>query len=350
MKQGKMKETAQFGAEFWNDSSDLEHLQEAIDAGAVGATSNPVIVYQAITRQKDLWAGVAKNLIREYPKATESEIAWILFKDAGKKASELLLPIYAKSEGRKGKISLQVNPYLYPSSEQMVKQGVELSQLGPNITIKVPATEAGIQAMEDLCAQGISINATVSFSVAQALASAEAIERGVQKARQSGKLSSSHTSYVTLMVGRIEDYLRTVIIKERISIDPVSILWSGIAVFKKAHQLFLKHNFHATLLSAAYRHQMHWTELIGDKVVLTIPYEWWKTFERSEVKLTQTLQYPVPEGILTELYKVPSFEILMNEKALKKEDFVHLTPARNTLLQFVNGQDDLVKWIRSMML
>lgn len=345
-----LKKSIQLGVEFWNDSCDLEHLSEAIDNGAVGATCNPVIVYNAITRQKDLWSTVVKNFIEENPFQTEQELAWKLVKYSGKKASELLLPIYEKTEGRKGKISLQVNPYAYNSYELMLKQGMELSELAPNITVKVPATDVGIKVMEELSAQGISVNATVSFSVAQAKESAEAIERGLEKARRSGKLSASHSSYVTIMVGRVEDFIRNEVQKLGISINPVSQLWSGVAVFKEAHRLFQKHSYKATLLSAAYRHSLHWSELIGEGVVLSIPYEWWKRFNRSKEILKTTLNNPVEKHILTELYQVPSFETLMNFEVLKREDYVNMTPSKNTLVQFLNGQDDLIKWLRTQMI
>lgn len=343
-----MKESVKLGVEFWNDSSDLEHLTEAIQAGAVGATSNPVIVYNAITRQKDIWSHVVKDFIQENPQATEQETAYFLVKYAGKKASDLLLPVYERTQGLQGRISLQVNPYFYTSVEKMAQQGKELADLAPNITVKVPATEIGIRAMEDLSALGISINATVSFSVSQALASAEAIERGTKRASQNGKLRP--ISYVTIMVGRVEDYIRTCIQQQKISLSPVTPLWSGIAVFKKAHQVFVSKGFKVRLLAAAYRHQMHWTELVGEGVVQSIPYEWWKSFDRANVTLSQNLTKAVDESILKELKQVHSFDSLIGEGAIKDIEFVKMIPSKNTLLQFLNGQDDLIKWIRSLYL
>lgn len=345
----KMKESIKLGAEFWNDSCDLEHLSEAVQRGAVGATCNPLIVYQAITRQKELWACVLKSYLSDHTQATEAECANYLIQHAGREASKVLLPIYEKTEGRKGKLSLQVNPYFYTSMQKMLENGIALADLAPNITIKVPATETGIQCMEELSALGISVNATVSFSVAQAVASAEAIERGLKRAQQSGKLSASHSSYVTIMVGRVEDYVRNSLQAQKISINPIAPLFSGVAVFKKAHELFFKRSYKATLLSAAYRHQLHWSELIGEGVVLSIPYEWWKQFDKSNAIVSKTLHTPVKEGYLSALREVPQFNSLMEESLLKPKDFVHMTPSKNTLNQFLGGQDDLVKWIRSLM-
>lgn len=346
----KIRESIELGIDFWNDSSDLEHLQKAIEHGAVGATSNPVIVSQAIARQKDLWDEVLKNFLKEHPSASESDAAFYILKYAGQKASELLRPIYERSEGKKGKISLQVNPYLHRSASAMFEQGLQISDLAPNITIKVPSTGVGISTMEELSAQGVSINATVSFSISQAQASAEAIERGLEKARKNGKCLDSHTSYVTVMVGRVEDFLRKEVQEQNLSIDPRALLWSGIAVFKKARKLFQEKGYSAVLLAAAYRHQMHWTQLLGQGVVQSIPYKWWSSFDRSRVLLKETLDIPVAKDVLAELYQIPSFEKLMEEDAICKEDFGSMGPSVDTLSQFLSGQDHLQRWVRSHIL
>ena len=67
---------------------------------------------------------------------------------------------------------------------RLVEQGLRFASLAPNMQVKVPATRAGIAAIEELTAQGVSINATVCFTVPQALAVAEAVERGLERARQ----------------------------------------------------------------------------------------------------------------------------------------------------------------------
>ena len=97
---------------------------------------------------------------------------------------------------------LQVNPKFYPSKELMVAHATELAALAPNIAIKAPATDLGIAAMEEMTARGIRINATVSFTVAQALAVAAALERGLKCARAAGLNADAIRPYITLMIGR----------------------------------------------------------------------------------------------------------------------------------------------------
>jgi transaldolase len=216
--------------------------------------------------------------------------------------------------------------------------------------IKAPATAAGIEAMEALTDEGISINSTVSFSVAQAVAAAEAVERGLAKARLAGKDTQSMSPCITIMVGRVEDFMRKCVDKDGIVLDPCALSWSGPAVFKKAHRIFKERNYSATLLAAAYRHQLHWSELIGPGVVLSIPYAWWKKFDATNITLRQTLEQPVAQSVLDELHKIPAFTKLIDEDALRPEEFVRLGASQDTLTQFLGGLDDLRRWVRQEML
>ena len=140
------------------------------------------------------------------PSASEDEIVWILIDKVGIKAANILLPVYKNTNGQKGKLSLQVNPKYYRNVDAMVKQGKYLASLAANIAVKCPALPAGIKAMEQLTAIGVSVNATVSFTVPQAVEVAEAIERGLAKAELDGINTKNITPYITIKVRRIDDH------------------------------------------------------------------------------------------------------------------------------------------------
>jgi len=347
---GKMHETTNLGVDFWNDSCDPEHLREAVMQSAVGATSNPVIVFQNLTQKKELWLPYLTQFIAENPDANEDDAAWYMIKTQAKKAAQELLPVFDRTGGKKGKLSVQVDPRFYNSSKKMVAHGLELADLAPNMMIKIPAVKAGIAAIEELTANGISINATVSFSVAQAVAAAEAVERGFERARQSGKDTSNLTPCITLMVGRIEDHVKKCIDKNGVMIDPTAIPWSGPAVFKKAFSIFKEKAYRSKLLAAAFRHQLHWTELVGAGVVLSIPYAWWKKFDTSSIAVRTTLEDEISPSILSELRKVPDFRKLVGDEEFRQTDFIKLGASLDTLTQFLGGLDDLRRWVRQEML
>ena len=245
----KMQQTSELGSDWWNDSNDHEELQHAVNEGAVGATSNPVITCAAVNNHPDIWLPIIDKMIESNSAGSEDDILWDLIDEVGKKAANILRPVYKKTDGLKGKLSLQVNPKFYRNAGLMFEQGKYLASLAPNIAVKCPALPAGIAALEKLTANGICINATVSFTVPQAVQVAEAIERGLDQAEQDGKNIEKLTPYVTIMVGRIDDHLKRIKQSKNIDVDPEIIDWASIAVFKNAYKIFQKRGYRSKLLA-----------------------------------------------------------------------------------------------------
>lgn len=346
-----IQRTIDLGADFWNDSCDLRELGEAVAEGAVGATSNPVIVGQAVAAARETWMPILDQIAAEYPESSEDEIAWQLIDRVGRRASELLLPVYEATKGRKGFLSMQVNPKLHRSPGQMVAHGRILASVAPNVAVKIPATAPGLVAIEALTAGGIRINATVCFTLSQAVACAEAVERGLARATASGTDTITLLPTVTLMVGRVDDHLRRVVEAERVTIDPGYLNWAGVAVFKKAYGIFRERDYRSTLLSAAYRNHLHWTELIGEHVIETIPYAWWKQFNASRLTPRRSIEEPVDEKILdTLLTELPDFRRAYEEDGLAPEAFVRYGASIHTLKQFLAGYHQLLETVRERML
>jgi transaldolase len=347
MSTSRLKEMSALGADWWNDSCGLRDLTEAVDLGAVGATSNPVIVSAAVAEDREHWIPVIDRLVREFPTEIEDEIAWRLIAQVGVEASAILRPVFDRTRGAKGYLSMQVSSKYYPDRRRMVEQGIFLAGLAPNIAIKAPAVEAGIAAMEDLSARGVRINATVSFSVAQAVACAEAIDRGLRRAPN----GASVRPYVTIMIGRVDDQLKRVQQRDKIVIEPGHLDWAGIAVFKRAAALFRARGYRATLLCAAYRHEGHWSEIIGPDVLQSIPYKWWKQFDQSARAVRASLNEPVDEKIVAELSaKFPDFRAAYEEKGLTPPQFVRYGASVHTLSQFLAGYQQLLEIVRGRML
>ena len=347
----KMRATLERGADFWNDSCALNELGEAVQNGAVGATSNPVIVCTAVKAAPGLWTPVLDELVVAMPEASEDEIAWRLIETIGRRAAALLEPVYRETGGRKGFLSMQVNPKLYRSTARMLEHGRALAALAPNIAIKVPATPEGIAAGVELVASGINVNATVSFTLPQALYVAQAFEGALDRARAAGVEMQRLHPYVTLMVGRLDDLLQRVLAKDGVSIDPGYLHWAGIAVFKKARGLFRERGYRSTLLAAAYRHHLHWSELVGPGVVLSMPYAWWKQFEASDIEVEETLDRPVDPRIVAALHrKFLDFRRAYEEDGLAPAEFVRYGATLHTLQQFIGGYHDLLAIVRERML
>jgi len=346
-----MSEMTALGADWWNDSGIPDELSQAIALGAVGGTSNPVIVSQAVKAQPALCHPIIDRLVRDHASDTEDDLAWKLIHTLAIDAASRLMPVYHATKGVKGFLSAQVNPKYYRSKELMVAQATQLAALAPNIAIKAPATDIGIEAIEEMTARGIRINATVSFCVPQAIAVSRALERGLKRARAAGRDADAIQPYITLMIGRVDDHLKRVAERETIPTTPGVLDWAGIAVFKHAHQLFKRHGHVGTLLAAAYRHEAHWSQIIGREVLQTVPYTWWTKYNVSPTQPTLTLDHPVDGAILSELRaKFPDFIRAHDENGMRPSEFIGYGATQHTLTQFLGGYDDLIQSVRARML
>src|SRR3984893_2139252 len=105
----------------WNDSCSLQELTYAIGNGAVGATTNPTIVLGVLKKELPAWRGRILEIIAENPTWSEVEIAWKLIEGMAVKGAELLLPIFEREKGKKGRLSMQTNPTFYRNADAILK-------------------------------------------------------------------------------------------------------------------------------------------------------------------------------------------------------------------------------------
>jgi transaldolase len=335
----------------WNDSASIQELTYSIEHGAVGATCNPVIVLGVLKKEMAQWKDRMQELVREWPKASEDTIAWKVVREISTKSAALLKPIFDAQGGRNGRLSIQTDPRLFRDSEAIVRQAEEFSRLAPNMIVKIPVTRAGIPAIEEATYRGISINATVSFTLPQCVAVAEAVERGLKRREKEGKEIASMGPVCTIMVGRLDDWLKVAAEKENISIDPGYLEWAGVAVFKKTYELFQKRGYRIRLLSAAFRNHMHWSEFIGGDVVISPPYSWQVRFNASDVEVVPRIEKPVEPRIVNELNKrFADFRKANEEGGLTVDEFDAFPPTRRTLRQFIAACHDLDGVVRDILI
>jgi transaldolase len=335
----------------WNDSAALDELTYSIENGAVGATCNPVIVLDVLKQEMPLWKDRIAKLIGEQPTASEREIAWALIEEICATRAGLLEHIYEAQKGRNGRLSIQTNPILYRNTQALLDQATRFNGLAPNMIVKIPATRCGIPAIEEATFRGISVNATVSFSLPQCIAVAEAVERGLGRREHEGLDTSTMGPVCTIMVGRLDDWLKLQAEKKNITIDPGYLEWAGVAVFKKAYQLFRQRGYRLRLLSAAYRNHMHWSEFIGGDVVISPPFKWQKRFNASDITIENRIDCPVDPKIVNELEKkFPDFVRADNEDGLTIPDFDTFGPSVRTLRQFIEACHEFEGLIRNFML
>jgi transaldolase len=335
----------------WNDSASVQELTYSIEHGAVGATCNPVIVVGVLKNEIGAWKGRIQSLIRELPTATEDEIAWQVVREISIKAAALLKPVFDEQHGKNGRLSIQTDPRLFRDTEAIVKQAIEFNQLAPNMIVKIPVTKAGIPAIEEATYLGISINATVCFTLPQCIAVAEAVERGLKRRERDGKDTATMGPMCTIMVGRLDDWLKVLLEKNNVAIDPGYLEWAGVAVFKKTYQLFRARGYRLRLLSAAFRNHMHWSEFIGGDVAISPPHSWQVRFNASDIEVRARIDEPVQAVVVEALLRqFPDFRRAYAEGGLTLEEFDTFGPTVRTLRQFITACHDLDGLVRDVLL
>ncbi len=197
--------------DFWNDSCAMSELRDAIENGATGATSNPTIVLEVLEKELPAWQSRVREILVEHRSWSEEQVAWQVIEEMAVRAAALLQPIYETHNGQKGRLSLQTNPTYYRDAEAIVRQALHFASLAPNLHVKIPVTRAGIEAIEEATYRGISINGTVSFTVPQAIAVAEAVERGLNRRTAEGHDISTMRPTATLMIGRLDDWMQVLV-------------------------------------------------------------------------------------------------------------------------------------------
>lgn len=335
----------------WNDSASIQELSYSIEHGAVGATCNPVIVYGVLKKEMSSWKERIRALMDASPAATEGQISWQLVREVSTNAAALLKPIFDAQRGRNGRLSIQTDPRFYRDTQAILQQAEEFNRLAPNMIVKIPVTRAGIPAIEEATYRGVSINATVCFTLPQCIAVAEAVERGLSRRQREGKDIETMGPVCTIMVGRLDDWLKVAAEKENITIDPGYLEWAGVAVFKKTYKIFRERGYRLRLLSAAFRNHMHWSELIGGDIVISPPYAWQVRFNASDISVQSRIDKPVEPAIVEELSKkFPDFRRASTEGGLAINEFDSFPPTRRTLRQFIAACHDLDGLVRDVML
>lgn len=336
--------------DYWNDSCQEKELEYAIAHGAVGATTNPVIVLNALRAELAQWEDQIRDIIKAHPRATEDDIAWHIIETVAKTRAKFLFPIFEKTNKKKGRLSIQTNPKFFQNTQKLVAQALHFNSIYANNNVKIPVTKAGIDAIEEVTAQGVSINATVSYTVPQAIAVAEAVERGLQRREQAGDDITTMAPVCTIMVGRVDDWFKVVVNRDKLALPPEWLEWGGVAIFKHAYSIYQAKKYRTRLLAAAIRNQYHWSELIGADIVITMPYPWATRFNQSSIPATPRIDTAVnPDYVAGLLANIPDFKRAYDADGMPIAAFDSYGAVRETLRSFLSGYSQLVDLTREYM-
>jgi transaldolase len=318
---------------WWHDSAEAAELDLGLQRGATGVTTNPFLANLALVKDRPLWASeIDAALAANLPAEQKAEA---LMRIAVTRTAAKLMPRFEATQGSSGLVCAQVNPLRAGDRECMLPMARRLHAWAPNIAVKLPATGAGLDVLEECVAEGITVTATVSFTVPQAIAVAERHLAGAARAREKG--IEPGKCFSTIMIGRLDDYLREVAHDTGASATESDIRQAGLAATKRAYSIYRERGYQAVLLIAALRGDYHLTELAGADLLMSIAPAWQEVFVTRDLPREERIANPVPADVVERLCGISEFVRAYEPDGMTPSGFMGFGATQRTLGQFTDA-------------
>ena len=361
-------------------------LQYTMHIGVSFVTCNPVLVDIAWVADPERWTPIVDGIIKANLEADDAALARLVTLEIVLANMLLLRPIFLLGGGKKGLVSLQVNPKKHDDAEAMISDALSIyeelqAKLGggvPNVVFKLPGTLAGLAACRELTGRGIGVNITVNFGLFQELRFAEVINEGKALyaclTEMNGRLAYPVRDE---LLGKLDELAAYGIDEGRARL---AAAWSGVAIHKRLCGLLGERGYDLDkvkplvaslriyedgayeVLPTAF---LDITELIGTSIITVFPNVRYAFDTASGIELdARRIDVPVPDEMLeilthSEIFKQgyyvadrdwlptederfrPDYELALEDE----EGTIAWTPVRNTITQFSNSYDEFVERI-----
>ncbi len=315
---------------WWTDTAELHTMDEAIENGATGVTTNPILIKKSLYGNPDFW----RPYLKSAEGLTGDEKAEEILRCVTVEVAKKFQPVFEAMNGEQGFVCAQVNPKKQGDTAAMVEMGKRLAAWAPNIAVKVPATAAGLRAIEELAAEGITTVGTVSFTMPQAVAIAAAQQRGLDRCRAAGKKPGK--AFSVIMVGRLDDYLRDVAKDMQSDVPESDIIQAGTAAIKKAYAICRERGYEAKLMPAGMRGGYHAVALAGSDMTMSLSAGILTALGKEEA-FVEHIDEPVADETVQRLSTIPEFVRAYNLDRLPEAEFIRYGASQRTLSQFVEA-------------
>lgn len=316
---------------WWHDSADPEELETALTHGATGVTTNPVLARASLLKNRDFWSERRQQLCA----ASAAEEPLVQLENIITYITDRFGPLFAESKGRFGYVCAQTAPSLAYDRQGLIDAAERFHAWAPNVTVKFPNTRAGLDAMADCTARGISVTMTVSYTVSQVVAVAERYREARARAEAGGVVPGR--CFAVIMIGRLDDYLREMAQDAAAGLDESDIRQAGLAVTKRAYGIFRERGYEAELIVAALRGTHQMTELAGADIVMSIHPTYQALLLDPSLHHEERIDVPVPADVVGRLSRLPEFVRAYEEEGMAPEEFAAFGLVQKTLAQFLHG-------------
>ena len=257
-----------------------------------GVTTNPAIFQAAITKDASYKSAIAAN-----KHLSAEEIVEILTTEDVRDACKLFRPIFDATNGVDGRVSIEVDPRLAHNTEETIEQAKRLWSIidQPNLMIKIPATRAGLPAITEVIASGISVNVTLIFSLTRYAEVIDAYQAGIERCANPKSVHSVASFFVSRVDSAIDKLLNDDTLKGK----------AAVANARLAYELYLEkfknfpHNHQRPLWAStgvkdpAYRNTLYVDSLIAPNTVNTMPPATLDATIATEVEARDTISHNI---------------------------------------------------------
>src|SRR6056297_214473 len=258
--------TEQTPTRFWINNVTRKQADQAIANGAVGCTQNPAYTWKMLINEEEKDYALAKldRIIGEYE--DDETVQVVLQRELVTEVAKRFMPVYEKSHGREGYVSIQGSP-LYEDEATMLKNARFSREVSPNIMSKIPLTEEGVKVIEVLLEEDVPINATEVFGASQVVALMDAYERVAKKKKEMPLVYFSH------ITGIYDEYLKKQVERNNINISEDSLWQAGMLVARKVYKLTKERGSRVGFIGGGARGLQHFTEMVGAEACVTINWK-----------------------------------------------------------------------------
>jgi transaldolase len=302
-----------------------------------GVTTNPPLSLAAIKDDPPYWQKVADGILKENAGLDTESLFWLLYKEVVRRGSDMFLPLFEASGHKEGFLSGQCDPRSAFDGEAMLKQAAEIHAVNPNVMVKVPGTAEGYPVIEELTAQGIATNNTLTFVLPQLMDCAKSVQRGLARAKANGVDLSSWRSVITHMEARYGDLggLRDAGKELGIELSEGDVRLAELAIFKKACRLIKERDYPSKMLSCSLRvgptvngklRLWHLEEKTGANVVVTCPPSLIDEVINfpgvEDIKLEPNrIEVDPPKEVMDKLLRIPYFSRAYDENGYTRAEY-----------------------------
>jgi len=318
---------------WWVDTADPDEVKDGLAHNALGVTMNPLLLSQMLGKRPDLLKVLKNEIVHKDPKSCDK--AEIIMKEATCMIAETIRLIFESTSAKSGYVCAQVDPSKASDPEYMYSSAQRFHAWKPNIAIKLPCTLSGLEVLEQCVSEGITITATVSFTVAQLISIAEYYRKGIRKAKKEGKIPGK--CYAVIMVGRLDDYLRDTALDQKADISESDIIHAGIASVKKAYEIYMQKGYEAELMVSGMRGTYHLTEIAGGDLIMSIHPGFQTAALAMKGPWGKRIDLPVSDKVINRLKTLPEFMKAYEPDGMRPEEFITYGAVQRTLTQFTES-------------